>query len=189
MRVKCWDIQKCFVSHLHFLETFRNFSWSREKSELFGFKVGEKHLLESGISSFFRTEFDPLRWDWQSNEWICFENKTYNRILFIDSSKTSLKVEFLLNKNTYASLTIAHSVQMKLTNIILQKMNDTAHDWTLYRHLKEIHISKNNGLYENFWHPAKWIFCMKLKQSPRIFYWSVHRIENIEEKAIQETLQ
>lgn len=61
--------------------------------------------------------------------------------LFINSSKTSLIGVLLLNGNIYASLPITHSLHTKENlKIFLQKINHTAHNWTICEDFKAVKI-------------------------------------------------
>lgn len=134
----------------------RDLGLTKEKAELLGSRLKEKHLLASGTSiyqyrirdqqfaKFFKQEEDLVYCHdigGLMNEFgIEYKNEEWR--LFIDSSKRSLKAVLLHNGNTYASLPVAHSVHMKETyenlDMILQKINYAAHDWMLCGDLKVV---------------------------------------------------
>jgi len=134
----------------------RDLGLTKEKAELLGSRLQEKHLLEYGTSiCHYRTRDQQFAQFFKQEDDLVYchdigslinefgiEYKKEDWRLFIDSSKTSLKGVLLHNGNIYASLPVAHSVHMKETyenlDKILHHINYTAHDWMLCGDLKVI---------------------------------------------------
>lgn len=102
------------------------FAWYRNRDEEF------RPFFDMKNDLVYCTKVQGLGVDYDANEWR----------LFIDSSKSSLKVVLLHNGNKYPSIPIAHSVILKeryeKSNTILSKIGYNAHDWQICGDLKII---------------------------------------------------
>lgn len=132
----------------------RDLRLTKEKAELLGSRLKEKHLLAPGTSyRGYRTrerKFAPY-FEQEGNFVFCsnipglveafgIEYNKQDWRLFIDSSKRSLKVVLLHNGNRYASLPVGHSVVLKETyenlQLVLQKIKYSEHEWEVSGDLK-----------------------------------------------------
>lgn len=135
----------------------RDLALTKDGAELLGSRLNAKNLLASGTTySWYRNrdkEFLPY-FAAEGNLVFCSdigglikqlggEEMLYNPEnwrLFIDSSKSSLKGALLHNGNLYASVPVAHSVQLKETysnlQFLLEKVKYKEHQWTVCGDLK-----------------------------------------------------
>lgn len=134
----------------------RELGLTKDKAEILGSRLQEKGCLAPGSTfswyrnrerkfiSFFMQEGD-LIYCCNINgliEKFGIEYKSSEWRLFIDSSKTSLKIVLLHNGNQYSSIPIGHSVHMKEQYenlaIILAKIRYEDHQWLVCGDLKII---------------------------------------------------
>lgn len=134
----------------------RDLGLSKEKSELLGSRLQEKHQLAPGTTfSWYRNREKELVGYYSASDKYVFCNDvkglteklglpydTDQWRLFIDSSKTSLKAVLLHNSNKYASIPIAHSVHLKESyenvKTILEAIKYEQHKWEVCGDLKII---------------------------------------------------
>lgn len=133
----------------------RELNLSKREAEYLGSRLNEKGCLANGTTTTYRHREEPFcqyfckdgtfvycckiielmqkfEIDYNPNDWR----------LFIDSSKTSLKVVLLHNGNRYAPIPIGHSVHLKEKydnlELILNKIKYKDHNWSVVGDLKII---------------------------------------------------
>ena len=134
-------------------ELVRNLNLTKGSSQLLGFRLREMKFLAEGTFSWYRhRELEFVKY-FSKIDSLVFCNdlpglfhqmdKKYNPadyILLIDSSKRSLKVVFLHNRNELASIPLAHSVQLtenyKNMKLMLHVLKYQEHNWLICCDLK-----------------------------------------------------
>jgi hypothetical protein len=147
-------------------DVIRDLGLPKGKAELLGSSLREKNLLATETSMYWYRgrEQEFTSYFSQDGELVycCnipglmqkfgVECKVNEWRLFIDSSKRSLKAVFLHNGNSYTSLPIGHSVQLKISyenlELILTKIGYTAHGWMICRRSECVHASRS----------ARWLY-------------------------------
>lgn len=139
-------------------DLIRDLDLPKCSAEILGSRLAEKNFLQESTSTscyrnreiefrpFFIQEADLLYCTDVSGLMemygIVYNAKEWR--LFIDSSKVSLKVVLLHNGNKHASIPIGHSSTLKETydnmDIVLKKINYSAHKWLICGDLKIISI-------------------------------------------------
>ncbi|KYQ53584.1 hypothetical protein ALC60_00111 [Trachymyrmex zeteki] len=125
----------------------RDLGLPKDKSELLGSRLQERHLLAPGttITCYRKREKSLVGYYSEGDNYVfCNDinglmqefrilHDTDQWRLFIDSSKTSLKAVLLHNSNKYASIPIAHSVYLKESyenvETILKAIQYEEHKW------------------------------------------------------------
>nr|CAH7753306.1 unnamed protein product [Callosobruchus chinensis] len=147
-------------------DLIRDLQLPRTKSQLLGSRLQQWNLLEKGVKvSSYRTRQSSLKSLFSEDNGLVFcpnVNSLMKALkmpcdpdkwgLFIDSSKTSLKVVLLAHGNDLPSVPVAYSVDMKETyeNIsrILDKINYHGYKWKLCADLKVLALV--TGLQSGF---------------------------------------
>lgn len=144
------------LTQLELNDLIRDLELPKSKSQLLGSRLQQWNLLEKGVKiSTYRTRQSTLKLNFSEDEGLVFcpnSNALMTELkmpcdpdkwrLFIDSSKTSLKVVLLANGNELPSVPVAYSVTMKETyeNIsrILDKISYHDYNWKLCADLKVV---------------------------------------------------
>jgi hypothetical protein len=144
------------LTQLELNDLIRDLELPKSKSQLLGSRLQQWNLLEKGVKiSTYRTRQSTLKLNFSEDEGLVFcpnSNALMTELkmpcdpdkwrLFIDSSKTSLKVVLLANGNELPSVPVAYSVTMKETyekiSRILDKISYHDYNWKLCADLKVV---------------------------------------------------
>lgn len=149
------EIKKGFFTQDELNDLVRDLGLSKESSELLASRLKEKGCLASKTKvTFYRDRDLSFRKFFTKEEDLVYCNNVEGLVneigsityvasgwrLFIDSSVRSLKAVLLHNGNTYASIPVAHSINLKEEyvnlDLVLKKLMYDDHKWKLCGDLK-----------------------------------------------------
>jgi len=146
------------INYSELCDLVRDLALTKAQGELLGSRLNEFHLLAPGTATAnFRQRHKNLVQYFDMSDSICYctdvngllsclgvEHSVEEWRLFIDSSKTSLKVVLLHNGNRYASVPVGYSAHMKETyenmSKLLEKIRYREYNWSICGDLKVVAI-------------------------------------------------
>jgi len=154
----CKESIPILFNQLTLNDLVRDLYLSKQLSELLASRLKENNMLENGTKvTYYRNRDEPFRkyFTTENSTVYCNNieglidelNATYSPNdwrLFLDSSKRSFKAVLLHNGNKYASLPVAHSIELteEYGNIafVLEKLKYENHKWVICTDLKIVSI-------------------------------------------------